>query len=90
MTEIETIETISKIGKRASLLGGVKHKPFNIMLDIEACHNNGNPLLLAELLAADNVNFAHDVFGIMANMDRATGQLRKEGCFVPRYSARTQ
>ena len=89
MTEIETI---SKIGKRASLLVGttILAPQLSIMMDIEACHNNGNPLMLTELLESDTANFAHDVFGIMANMDRTTGQLRKEGCFVPRYSARTQ
>jgi hypothetical protein len=53
-------------------------------MDIEACHCNGNPLDLAALLAAPTTDFMHDVFGIMANINRETGTL--ENCFSPRYS----
>ena len=77
----------SKIGKRASELAdrfGFKYKQMTAMMDIGACHSNGNPLRLADLLEGDEVNFSHDVFGIRANIDRTTGKLMN--CFVPRYS----
>ncbi len=41
------------------------------------------PLRLADLLAADDFNFAHDVFGIMRHIDRRTGRL--DNHFVPRF-----
>ena len=77
----------SEIGKRASELAdrlGFKYKQMTAMMDIGACHSNGNPLRLADLLESDEANFAHDVFGIRANIDRTTGKLMN--CFVPRYS----
>jgi hypothetical protein len=53
-------------------------------MDLTAVHCNGTPLRLAELLAADDANFAHDVFGIRRFLDRDTGALT--GCFVPRFA----
>lgn len=54
-------------------------------MDIAACHANGNPLRLADLLATDNFNFIHDVGGIIRHIDRNTGKLT--GHFSPRFSA---
>lgn len=54
-------------------------------MDITACHANGNRLDLKKLLAADDFNFAHDVFGIARHIDRRTGKLT--GFFSPRCSA---
>ena len=64
--------------------GGMPYKKMDILMDIDACHSNGNPLRLNDLLKADDTNFAHDVFGIRQHINRKTGQL--EHCFVPRYS----
>lgn len=36
------------------------------------------------LAEADDFNFEHDVFGIMANMNRKTGNLMN--CFFPRFA----
>lgn len=55
-------------------------------MDITACHANGNPLRLADLLRADNFNFTHDVCGIARHIDRNTSKLA-DG-FTPRYSRR--
>ena len=55
---------------------------------ISACHANGNPLDLEMLLAADNFNFAHDVFGIANKLDQTTGQLTN--FFSPRCSRREE
>ena len=55
------------------------------MMDVTATHNQGAPLQLRQLLAADDGDFAHDVFGIRRWLDRDTGKLA--GCFTPRYRA---
>jgi hypothetical protein len=59
--------------------------PLTLEMDLTACHANGCPLRLQELLDADNFNFAHDVLGINRHMNRDTGQL--EDCFLPRFAA---
>jgi hypothetical protein len=53
-------------------------------MDVTAVHANGNPLRLADLLAADDFNFAHDMSGICNCLDRRTGQLTRN--FRPRFS----
>lgn len=57
----------------------------SLAMDLTATHLNGTPLRLAELLAADDYNFAHDVVGIINNVNRRTGKL--ENCFLPRFAA---
>lgn len=59
---------------------------LSLTMDITAAHANGYPLRLADLLAADDFNFLHDVGGIMQHMDRETGLLLDH--FSPRFSAR--
>jgi hypothetical protein len=56
-----------------------------LMMDIEACHCNGCPLRLDELLQSNNFDFLHDVAGIYRNLDRLTGKL--QDCFLPRFAA---
>lgn len=80
---------IGKIAKRASKLASsfaVDYSVATANMDISACHANGNPLDLEALLAADDGNFGHDVFGIRRHINRSTGELGD--CFVPRFSAR--
>ena len=80
-------EVIHQIAKRASImaqLNGFRYDVLGASMDIMACHNNGCPLKLQELLNADDGNFAHDVFGIRANINRKTGKI--ENCFLPRYA----
>lgn len=55
----------------------------DLHMDIEACHLNGCPLRLADLLKADLGNFGHDVFGIQRYIDRRTGKLTNH--FLPRF-----
>ncbi|KKM66842.1 hypothetical protein LCGC14_1477100 [marine sediment metagenome] len=80
----EDIELAGNIAARAVAADSRLNRMETIM-DIEACHLNGNPLRLSDLLQADGPNFAHDVYGIRANLDRESGELLN--CFVPRYSA---
>lgn len=56
---------------------------LDIEMDITACHANGNPLRLVDLLGADDFNFTHYVFGINRHLDRETGIVSK---FRPRFS----
>jgi hypothetical protein len=63
---------------------GIKLEKCKTVMDIDACHCNGTPLKLQELLDADDANFAHDVFGITRHIDRTTGKLTN--CFLPRFA----
>lgn len=56
---------------------------MSILMDIEAAHAT-YPLKLKELLNAPVVDFAHDIYGIAANLNRNTGEL--ENYFIPRYA----
>lgn len=87
-TTPEDMKLIHKIGKRMT----IRYKEIHSMdldlidmeMDISAVHLNGCPLDLKKLFKADDFNFAHDVIGIMNNIDRTTGQLKN--CFSPRCS----
>ena len=77
----------SAIAQRAVLMAqsfNIDYKQMDAIMDIDACHCNGCPLKLQELLDADDFNFAHDVFGIRSNINRKSGEL--ENCFLPRYA----
>ena len=79
---------ISKIAARAVSMAQAQEVDYPFMdadMDITACHCNGCPLRLDDLLHADEFNFAHDVFGIRRHLNRETGKL--ENCFLPRFSA---
>lgn len=54
-----------------------------MLLDLSAAHQTIG-LCLDELLAADDGNFGHDVFGIQRHMNRDTGKL--ENGFMPRFA----
>lgn len=80
-------ETIRKIAERAvnSSLSSYS-SALDIEMDVTAVHANGCPLKLDELLAADDFNFLHDIYGIRRHLDRETGQL--QNCFMPRFTRR--
>jgi hypothetical protein len=60
-------------------------QPLSLMMDIEACHCNGCPLDLDELLNAPrDTDVIHDVAGIQRYINRESGLL-EEG-FTPRYA----
>ncbi len=83
-TKKEEMRTIEKIVDRAKNKYNEIDR-LSLSMDIGACHANGNPLNLSELLEADDLNFFHDVFGIMKHLNRKTGKL--EDFFSPRFSA---
>lgn len=83
--EHKIIQTIAhRAVALAAQFSSAKLDPVEITMDITACHANGCPLRLADLLAADNFNFQHDVLGINRFIDRKSGELT--GCFTPRFS----
>ena len=87
-------DIIQKIAERAMRVQAAhRHhrdcrKLQDFLMDITAVHANGCRLDLDRLLAADDFNFSHDVFGIERHLNRQTGQL--EDCFLPRFAMRSQ
>lgn len=63
-----------------------KYDGLDLHMDLCAVHLNGCPLRLADFLAADDLNFAHDISGIRLNLDRHTGELKNH--FHPRFAVR--
>lgn len=75
------LDRISPLAKR-----DLRNRRINLMMDLTACHLNGNPLRLADLAQADDFNVIHDVGGISKHIDHDTGKLTD--CFLPRFSQR--
>lgn len=48
---------------------------LELRMDLTACHLNGTPLRLQELVEASDFTLAHDVQGINRFIDRTTGKL---------------
>lgn len=59
---------------------------LDLHMDLCAVHLNGCPLRLADFLAAKDFDFAHDIGGIHANLNRHTGKLKNH--FHPRFAVR--
>lgn len=83
--EAQIIVKIAQRTVRYAQLADVEYDLMEADMDITACHANGTPIKLDALLAADDFNFGHDVFGIRRHINRRTGQL--ENCFLPRFAA---
>ena len=79
-------ETIHKIALRAVSVYNRDPWALTVEMDVTAAHANGCPLDLERLLAADDLDFAHDVWGIVDHIDRETGALK--GGFHPRFARR--
>jgi hypothetical protein len=82
------MSTVDAIVTRAETMyyeaTGLSLDRLSAHMDIIACHANGCPLKLSEMLAADDENFGHDFFGIARHVDRTTGKL--VGGFLPRFA----
>lgn len=81
---------IADIAHRAYALS-IKHalkdtSLYGWLMDITPVHANLFALDLRNLLAADDFNFSHDVFGIRRHLDR--DGCRMGGHFVPRFARR--
>lgn len=88
----EEFDLIGQIADRAMDLQREHTHPrerrqrMTFVMDLCATVANGNPLRLSDLLAADEFNFIHDVWGIARHLNRETGKL--EDHFSPRFSLR--
>jgi hypothetical protein len=86
--EHELIEEIARRAVSMAAKAGIIYPARDAIMDLTAAHANAFPLDLADLLKANDFNFAHDVFGIRRHLDRNTGKLLD--CFVPRYARRAE
>jgi len=81
----EVIEQITNRGWALPWVRSAYESRTALLMDITETHLNAAPLRLDALLAADEFNFLHDLDGIAANLDRATGTLKN--AFRPRFAA---
>jgi hypothetical protein len=72
-----------KLAERAEQMGIYNGERFSLLMDIENADKAFN-LRLEELLNADNFNFAHDIVGIVNNIDRRNPT--DFNLFVPRFA----
>lgn len=82
---------IGLIVKRGIEMGREFNVPLDhltMAMDITACHCNGTPLKLLQMLMSDPSDFSHDLLGITRFIDRKTGKLC--GGFVPRFADTTK
>lgn len=77
---------IEKIARRA--LAGCRKKDTLLLIEMDliVVHANGCPLVLENLLAASDADFAHDLCGIRTHLDRDSGQLCD--LFLPRFAVK--
>lgn len=86
---VEERKTVLAIVDRAVRLYAAHDVEIDALsLDMDLCATHYTcPLRLADLLAADEFNFVHDISGIMRHLNRQTGELG--GCFLPRFARPT-
>ena len=76
-----------KIAERAEELGIYHGERMTLLMDIESADNAFN-MRLGDWLEADNFNFAHDVVGIVNNIDRSKYPATEFSRFLPRFAGR--
>lgn len=74
-----------KIAQRAEAMDLYKGERHTFLMDLESADNHFN-LRLKDLLQADDGNFAHDIVGIVNNINRSEFPSENFGLFVPRYA----
>lgn len=72
-----------KIAERAEQMGIYNGERISLLMDIENADKVFN-MRLEDWLKADNFNFAHDVVGIVNNIDRRNPT--EFNLFVPRFA----
>ena len=75
-----------KICERAEKMGIYHGERHTLLMDIESADNAFN-MRLEDWLKADNFNFAHDIVGIVNNIDRSNfpGEFSR---FLPRFAGK--
>lgn len=79
LPELKQIVQIVDRAERSNIAYATRQ---DMIMDLEACHCNGTPLQLTELLHSKLIDFSHDIYGIAQHLDRETGKLY--GGFLPR------
>lgn len=75
-----------EIAKRAEEMELYSGERMTLLMDLESADNVFN-LRLEDMLKADDFNFAHDVVGIINNINRSEFPAKDFGLFVPRYAS---
>lgn len=76
-----------EIAKRAERMGIYSGERSTLLMDIESADNAFN-MRLEDWLKADDFNFAHDVVGIVNNIDRREFPATEFHLFVPRFAGK--
>lgn len=82
----EKFEMYVKIAERAEELGIYHGERVTLLMDIESA-DEAFDMRLEDWLNADNFNFAHDIVGIVNNIDRSTFPA-KFSRFLPRFAGK--
>lgn len=85
MKDKERFMMYVKIAQRAEGMDLYNGERMTFLMDLESADGVFN-LRLEELLNADDFNFAHDIVGIVNNINRSEFPSKDFGLFVPRFS----
>ena len=89
LADAAAMDVIGKIADRAVGIyasNDIEVDRQNVLMDVSACHFGPQKLRLDDLLAADELNFIHDIGGINKHLDRDS--LKLTDCWSPRFSLR--
>lgn len=86
MTAKERFLMYVKIAERAEEMGIYNGERITLLMDIENADNQFN-MRLEDWLEADNFNFAHDIVGIVNNIDRSKHPAEINR-FLPRFAGK--
>ena len=81
----ERYQKYVEIAKRAENEGLYSGERISLLMDIESADQKFH-LRLDDWLKADGFNFAHDLYGIINNINRTEFPTIDFGLFVPRFS----
>lgn len=85
MKDKERFMMYVKIAQRAEGMDLYHGERSTFLMDLESADLVFN-LRLEDLLEADDLNFVHDVVGIVNNVNRNEFPAKDFGLFVPRYT----
>lgn len=85
MLNKEQVALTMEIVNRAEKLGLMQSDKLTALIDLEKATEHFN-LRLADMLNADDFNFAHDFVQIQNDINRVTGEF--SGGFLPRFVGR--
>ena len=85
MNDKEKFMTYVKIAQRAEGMYLYSGERVTFLMDLESADETFN-LRLDDLLNADDFNFAHDIVGIVSNINRSEFPSKDFGFFVPRFA----